>query len=283
MPQRSAAEITSQAKSNLAFALRSVPRERRNHLVTFYAYCRLIDDLADDLSLPMAEKKVGLSAWKALFTEGKIDPALSKPEIQQDLLDIRELYQIPTAHFTAVIEGCEMDLKPQRFGTWPDLQEYTFRVASSVGLVCLPIFGAKDPQAEKYAITLGHALQLTNILRDIEEDLQNGVRIYLPLHDLARFQYTERDLIGRVHDPRFVAFMNYQAERALALYDEAALLLPRGDHRALVAPRIMHRIYRQLLLKMRADKFQVFSKRYRISKNQKIALLLRELLSPPKK
>lgn len=231
----------------------------------------------------MTKKKAGLSAWKNLFTDGKIDPLLAKPQIQQDLLHIQKLYAIPTTHFTAIIEGCEMDLQPQRFGTWPDLKEYTYRVASSVGLVCLPIFGAKDPQAEKYAITLGHALQLTNILRDIGEDLQNGVRIYLPLHDLARFQYTERDLIGRVHDSRFVAFMTYQSERALALYDEAAALLPPRDHRALVAPRIMHRIYRQLLLKMRADHFQVFTKRYRISKNQKIALLLRELLSPTKK
>ncbi len=277
MSAPTSAEITSKAKSNLAFALRCVPPGRREHLISFYAYCRVIDDLADDLELPLAEKKKGLAAWKEVFTSGP-NPELELPELQREILEVRDRYDIPTEYFTNVIEGCQMDLTPQRFGTWDDLQEYTYRVASSVGLVCLPLFGADPARCKEYAITLGHALQLTNILRDVLEDLENGVRIYLPLHDLGRFTYTERDLIGRTYDDRFLAFMHYQAERAESLYTKASELLPPEDHKALLAPRIMHRVYHTVLQKMKADRFRVFEKRYRLSKLQKLAILAKESL-----
>ena len=274
-----AAEITRKAKSNLAFALQCVPADRREHLVTFYAFCRVIDDLADDLDLPIEEKRSGLAKWREVFEAGAVNSTLALPELQENILKVRDLYDIPSEYFINVIEGCQMDLVPQRFGTWEDLQKYTYRVASSVGLVCLPLFAADPKRAHDYALTLGHALQLTNILRDIGEDLANGVRIYVPLHDLGRFQYTERDLIGRVHDGRFMAFMSYQADRADALFAEAAELLPKEDHKALLAPRIMHRVYQTLLGKMRDDHFRVFDRRYRLSKFQKVAILVSERFS----
>lgn len=274
-----AAEITRKAKSNLAFALRCVPADRRQHLVSFYAFCRVIDDLADDLELPIAEKKEGLAGWKEIFDTNTTNPDLGLVDLQIDILKVRDLYEISSEYFTNVILGCQMDLHPQRFGTWEDLQEYTYRVASSVGLVCLPLFGADARRSHEYAVALGHALQLTNILRDIGEDLANGVRIYVPLHDLGRFQYTERDLIGRVHDSRFVAFMNYQADRCEELYAKASELLPSEDYKALLAPRVMHRIYYTLLKQMRADNFRVFDRRYRLSKFKKISLLVKERFS----
>lgn len=275
-PEPTAAEITNKAKSNLAFALRCVPPDRREHLVQFYAYCRIIDDLADDLDLPLADKKAGLAGWKTLFDTGKPDASLGYLDLQWQILEVSDRYKIPSEYFTNVIEGCHMDLHPQRFGTWDDLQGYTYRVASSVGLVCLPLFGAGIERSREYAITLGHALQLTNILRDIGEDLGNGVRIYLPLSELARFTYTERDLVGRVYDGRFLHFMEYQAQRAEELYAKAEELLPKEDFKALLAPRIMHRIYYTLLQEMRADHFQVFEKRYRLTKFQKMGALLKE-------
>jgi phytoene synthase len=274
-----AAEITRKAKSNLAFALRCVPANRRQHLVSFYAFCRVIDDLADDLDLPIVEKKVGLAGWKEIFDTDTTNPDLGLVDLQSDILKVRDLYYIPSEYFTNVIVGCQMDLHPQRFETWKDLQEYTYRVASSVGLVCLPLFAADAKRSHDYAVALGHALQLTNILRDIGEDLSNGARIYVPLHDLGRFQYTERDLIGRVHDGRFIAFMNYQADRCEELYAKATELLPREDHKALLAPRVMHRIYYTLLKQMRADNFRVFDRRYRLSKFEKISLLVKERFS----
>ncbi|MGJ8695350.1 MAG: phytoene/squalene synthase family protein [Verrucomicrobiaceae bacterium] len=271
-----AAEITRKAKSNLAFALRCVPGDRRDHLVTFYAYCRVIDDLADDLDLPLAQKTSGLEGWKNIFATNEPDPSLGLVDLQRDVLAVRDRYQIPGEYFTNVIEGCQMDLHPQRFDTWEDLQQYTFRVASSVGLVCLPLFGADKDRAKDYAIALGHALQLTNILRDIGEDLANGNRIYLPLSELDRFQYTEQDLINRVHDHRFTAYMEFQAQRAQEYYDQATALLPPEDHKALLAPRVMHKIYHTLLLRMREDGYRVFEKRYRLSKFDKLALLMKE-------
>ena len=274
-----AAEITRKAKSNLAFALQCVPADRREHLVTFYAFCRVIDDLADDLEMPVWDKKAGLARWKEVFDTSTVNPELALPELQENVLKVRDLYNIPSEYFTNVIEGCQMDLVPQRFETWEDLQEYTYRVASSGGVVCLPLFGADPMRAREYAVTLGHALQLTNILRDIGEDLTNGGRIYVPVLDLGDFQYSESDLSGRVYDERFVAFMNDQSKRAEALYAKAAELLPREDFKALLAPRIMHRIYHSLLGKMRGDNFRVFDRRYRLNKFQKLALLVSERFS----
>jgi len=274
-----AAEITRKAKSNLAFALRCVPADRREHLVSFYAYCRVIDDLADDLDLPIEEKREGLARWKAVFDQSEVDSELPLQDLQREVLEVRDRYEISSEYFTNVIEGCQMDLEPQRFETWEDLRRYTYRVASSVGLVCLPLFGADPNRAHDYAIALGDALQLTNILRDIGEDLENESRIYVPLSDLARYDYREEDLLGRVHDSRFLEFMNFQAQRCEELYAKATSLLPKEDYKALLAPRVMHRIYHTLLRKMKNDGYRVFDRRYRLNKLQKLALLAKESFS----
>jgi len=271
--------VKSEVGSNLAFALRCVPADRREHLVSFYAYCRVIDDLADDLELPIEEKRGGLAKWKTVFDESKVNPELLLQDLQREVLEVRDRYEIPSEYFTNVIEGCQMDLEPQRFDAWEDLQKYTYRVASSVGLVCLPLFGADPKRAQDYAIALGDALQLTNILRDIGEDLDNGSRIYVPLDDLMRFDYSEEDLLRRVHDARFLEFMNDQAKRCEELYAKATSLLPQEDYKALLAPRVMHRIYHTLLGKMKKDNFRVFDRRYRLNKLQKLALLTKESFS----
>lgn len=269
-----AATITARAKSNLAFALRILPPERRAAMVTFYAYCRVIDDLADDTSVPVPERRAGLDAWRQGLTEGFAEPN----SLQKEVVALRDQWKVPNEYLIAIIDGCILDLSPQRFGTWEDLSQYTWKVASAVGLASLPIFGANDPASQKFAVALGHALQLTNIIRDVGEDLANGVRIYLPLADLARFQYTERDLIGKVHDGRFLALMNYEADRAEAFYQEAAATLPACDRAALRPALIMGEIYQTLLAKMRASGFQVFQQRYRLSKARKLAILSKHLL-----
>lgn len=273
-----ASEITRKAASNLAFALKILPKDRREGMTVFYAYCRVIDDLADDEGVPLTEREAGLDAWKRGLEHGFDAPTA----FQQDVLDLRERYAIPTELLTAIIDGCRSDLRPQRFGSWEELSRYTWRVASAVGLASLRVFGAGDAGSERYAVALGHALQLTNILRDVGEDLSNGGRIYLPLTELARFQYTERDLFGRVYDGRFMAAMAYQAERAEAFYQEAGDILttlPARDQAALVPARIMHEIYQALLRKMRGDGFRVFDRRYRISTPRKLAILSKYLLT----
>ena len=134
-----------------------------------------------------------MDAWEKGITAG----FEASDEFQREVISLRDRHQIPNELLVAIIDGCRMDLQPQRFETWDDLSGYIWKVACAVGLVSIRIFGCTDPGSERYAVALGHALQLTNILRDIGEDLANGQRIYLPLEDLARFQYTERDLVGR--------------------------------------------------------------------------------------
>jgi len=270
-----ASEITRKAKSNLAFALGILPKDRRDDMVVFYAFCRVIDDLADDTNVPPAERQAALEEWKNGLERGFERPN----DFQREVVELRDRRDLPTDLLIAIIDGCRMDLKPQRFGTWEDLAQYTWKVACAVGLVSIRIFGCKDPLSEKYAVALGHALQLTNILRDVGEDLANGGRIYLPLADLARFQYTERDLIGRVYDGRFLALMQYEADRAEAFYREAAEAMSDRDRGSLVPAQIMGEIYHAVLAKMRADGYKVFHKRYRISSARKLAILSKRLLS----
>jgi phytoene synthase len=270
-----ASEITRRAQSNLAFALRILPRERREDMEIFYAFCRTMDDYADDPAVPTGQRQERLETWKNGLMHGFETPS----HLQQQVSEMRTRCGIPTELLTAVIDGCLMDLQPQRFTTWEDLSGYVWRVACAVGLVSIRLFGCKDPASEIYAVALGRALQLTNILRDIREDLDNGGRIYLPLEDLARFGYSEKDLADRVCDERFLALMAYEADRAEGFFQEAAQHLPLADHRALTPARIMGGIYHHLLDQMRQDGFRVFQKRYSVSKARKLAILSKHLIA----
>ena len=267
------AEITRRAKSNLAFAFLCVPRERLPDLNTFYAFCRVIDDIADDDTIPPGDKRSAMETWKQALEKN------DHPEgsLEAEVVSMQKRHSLDPELLGDIIRGCESDLRPQRFETWEDLQEYAYRVASTVGLILMPLFGASE-QARDYAISLGHCLQLTNIIRDVGEDLENGQRIYLPLADLARFQYTEQDLLGRVYDDRFLALMNFQAERAERPFEETANLLPPADLKALRAAEVMRKIYHAILRRMRKDQFHVFDRRYRLSSIRKFSILCRQFL-----
>jgi len=270
----SAQQITRKAKSNLAITLTCLPKERKRDMITFYAFCRVIDDLADDLDIPLENRKRGLAEWRDGIEQGFTEP----DELQAEVIELIKRYDVSKQPFLDLIDGCASDLQPQRFGSWQELENYTYRVASCVGLISTRIFGCIHPDSEKYAVALGHALQLTNILRDVDEDLRNGGRIYLPLDDFVRFQYSERDLIGRVHDGRFIAMMAWQAERAEKFYQQALDHLRPEDKKALKAAEAMRKIYHKLLTKMRNDGFQVFAQRYSISKPRKLTILLTTFL-----
>jgi len=238
-----------------------------------------MDDLADDPAIPVQQRHAEFENWKQGLVKGFDSP----DEFQREFLEMRDRNSIPNDLLVAIIDGCEMDLHPQRFRTWEDLSNYTWKVACAVGLVSVRLFGCKDPAADQYAVALGHALQLTNILRDIGEDLANGSRIYLPLADLERFHYTESDLLGRVYDERFLALMGYQADRAERFFREAESLLPAMDRQALIPAKIMDETYRTLLRKMRSDRFKAFTKRYSVSKARKLAILSKHLVARGKR
>jgi phytoene synthase len=270
-----ASEITRKAKSNLAFALKILPRERRAEMVVFYAFCRTVDDLADDPAVPLESRAQSLDAWKHGISHGFPAP----DEFQREVIALRDRLQIPNVLLLAIIEGCRMDLAPQRFATWTDLSNYIWKVACAVGLVSLKILGCQEPASEAYAVALGHGLQLTNILRDLREDMLNGGRIYLPLEDLVRYDYTQQDLAAGVSDERFTALMDFQAARADAYFQEAAATLPSGDLQKLLPARIMGEIYQSLLGDMQRDRFRVFKKRYRVPKIRKLAILSKHLIA----
>jgi 15-cis-phytoene synthase len=267
-------EITRKAKSNLAFALHILPKERREDMVVFYAFCRVIDDIADEESRPVELRIAALDAWREGLTQG-FDAAT---DFEREVVALRKKYDIPLHLMIAIIDGCAMDTRPQRFQAWTDLQDYTWKVACAVGLVSLKLFGATHPVSETYAIALGHALQLTNILRDIREDLENNDRIYLPLEDMRRFDYSEDDLRTHVQDERFQSMMCFLADRAEGLYEQARSSLPADDRKALMAAEVMREIYHSVLQQMRADHFRVFDKRYSLSRFRKMALLAKHMI-----
>jgi 15-cis-phytoene synthase len=269
----SAEEITRASKSNLAFAFVSLGKERRRAITVFYAFCRLIDDLADSSALSPEEKRRQLTAWRqALPRPQANEPALA-PEVRQ----LMERYPITPAMLEEIIDGVEMDLTISNYENFAALREYCYRVASAVGLVSIEIFGYQNPACKEYAVELGLALQLTNILRDVARDLANG-RIYLPREDMTRFGYSHTDLATRTYDQRFVRLMQFEADRAREYFRRAAAALPAEDRRAMVGAEIMGAIYRALLEKMERDHYRVFIRDYRLSKPAKFLHVARQLL-----
>jgi phytoene synthase len=268
---KTAAAITKASKSNLALAFVALPPERREDITTFYAFCRLVDDIADDPELPVAEKRRRIERWR----EGLGDEFAGEPALAGTVREIIRKYMIQPGHFRDILDGVEMDLEPRRYETFEELQGYCYRVASAVGLVSIEIFGYRNEGCKQYAVELGMALQLTNILRDIREDWDNGGRVYLPIEDLTRFQYPVQALAGRVYDDRFLRLMNFEADRAAAYYQKAASVLPAEDRKAMTPARIMAEVYWRILKKMRAESFRVYDKRYRIGSLHKAAIVSR--------
>jgi phytoene synthase len=170
-----------------------------------------------------------------------------------------------------------MDLTIQRYQTFDELRVYCYRVASAVGLVSIEIFGYRNPACKEYAVELGLALQTTNIIRDVGKDLAAG-RIYLPLEDLARFNYSEKELQNRQYNDRFLQLLEFEAGRARQFFARATELLPREDQRSMIAAEIMASIYRGLLRRMELDKFQVFEKEYKLNKLEKAGRITGQLL-----
>lgn len=270
---REAADITRASKSNLALAFVSMSGQRRRDITTFYAFCRLIDDIADDEGREVEWKRDQLHLWRRSLGEA----FAGEPKLAESLRQLMKRYPITPAMLTEIITGVEMDLEMRRYATWEELRVYCYRVASAVGLVSIEIFSYKNPQCREYAVQLGLALQTTNIIRDVATDLKAD-RIYLPAEDLARFDYSADDLEQRVHDSRFVALMKFEARRAEHFFAEAARLLPAEDRRAMVPAEIMRSVYQALLRRMERDNFRVFERKYRLNKIEKAGRVAAQLL-----
>jgi phytoene synthase len=268
-----AAKITRDSKSNLALAFVALGRKRRDDITIFYAFCRVIDDIADSAENSAEEKASALKAWRKWIRESAPD----EPALAGDVRGLYSKYAITPSMLDEIIDGVEMDLGNVRYDTFEALRLYCYRVASAVGLVSIEIFGYRKAACRDYAIQLGLALQVTNIIRDVGKDLSNE-RIYLPQEDLARFGYSEADLRARTQSNAFVQLMDFEASRAEEFFAAAAALLPREDRRSMVAAEIMASVYHALLRRMKADRFRVFDKEYKLSKIEKSGRVAGQLL-----
>lgn len=268
-----AAKITRESKSNLALAFVALNRERREDITVFYAFCRVIDDIADSTELSVQEKTRDLTAWRRWLRQ----PTPDETALARDLRDLIAKYSLTPEMLEEIIDGVEMDLSSVRYDSFEELRVYCYRVASAVGLVSIEIFGYRNPACREYAIQLGLALQMTNIIRDVGKDLSNG-RIYLPQQDLARFDYSEDDLRLKKYNEPFLRLMEFEAARAEEFFAQAASLLPREDRRSMVAAEIMRSVYQSLLRRMKRDGFRVFEKEYRLSRLEKSGRVAAQLL-----
>jgi phytoene synthase len=270
--KRDAEHITRQSKSNLALAFISLGRERRRDMMVFYAFCRVIDDIADVTDESAEEKRRRLEQWRGWLRRATPD----EPSFGADVRALLAKYSIPAERLEEIIAGVEMDLEQARYATFEELRVYCYRVASVVGLVSIEIFGYRNPACKEYAVQLGLALQTTNIIRDVNKDLQTG-RIYLPQEDLAAFGYSETDLKDRKYDERFIRLMRFEAKRAHEFFAKAAAALPPEDRRSMVAAEIMGSVYGALLRRMELDNFKVFAKDYRLNKLEKVGRISAQL------
>ncbi|MEI8109140.1 MAG: squalene/phytoene synthase family protein, partial [Verrucomicrobiota bacterium] len=262
--------ITRASKSNLALAFIALPKNRRHDITVFYAWCRIIDDIADDPGHPVAHRRLALQTWKNAL----LSPTPNESPLAVPIRHLIAKYQLPIPHFLEIIAGVEMDLDQVSYETWEDLRLYCYRVASAVGLISIEIFSYHHPACQIYAVELGLALQLTNIIRDVGQDFANGQRIYLPLEDLHRFSYSPDHLAQGLRSPAFLNLMHWEANRALSFYQSASSNLPPIDRKNMVAAEIMRSVYLRLLHKIIRSDFNVFSKRHSLNRLEKIAIIL---------
>jgi phytoene synthase len=268
-------EITRKSRSNLAFAFFSLPKATRQDITTFYAFCRQVDDAADDPEVPLSQRRHWLQGWRRWLVQAEPD----EPGFASELRTLISKYRIDRQLFEEILLGVEMDLEPVRFQDFEALHRYCYRVAGAVGLVSIDIFGYRNAQCKEYARKLGTALQLTNIIRDVDKDLRNGGRIYLPSAELRMFGYSEEELRDRKYNSAFVRLMQFQAERAHSFFREATRLLPAEDRRSMVAAEGMRAIYFALLRRMEKDRFKLFEKTYRLSRLEKATIMLGQIAS----
>ena len=254
--------------SSFYYAFLFLPKERRAAITAFYAFCREIDDVVDEVVDP------GVAATKLAWWHTEVTKSFAgQPThpVMKALMPLTAAYQIEARHLTAVVEGCQMDLEQNRYLDFPGLQRYCHLVAGIVGEVAARIFGQTDPATTAYAHKLGLAFQMTNIIRDVGEDALRG-RIYLPVNELQRFDVKAHEILKRQYSDRFSALMQFQTERALAIYDEALAMLPAADRRAQKPGLMMASIYRTLLREIAADNYQVLHQRVSLTPLRKFWL-----------
>jgi phytoene synthase len=262
--------IAHAAGSNFYYSFLLLPSAKRRAIKNVYAFCRILDDIVDkDHSGRNPQSEL-------LYWREEVDnwfQGYSTTQFGEHFLETIEEFDLPREPFVDLIDGMEMDLNWHSYQSFADLREYCYRVASAVGLICVEIFGYESPRTREYAVNLGLALQLTNILRDLKEDVARG-RIYIPLEDLERFGYADKDLRANLYNNPFIQLMKFEHSRAMFYFNTAAATLPEQDRGSLFAAEIMGAIYRELLERIAELQFDVFRNRVTIPKSRKMRIAL---------
>ncbi|HUN64528.1 MAG TPA: presqualene diphosphate synthase HpnD [Bacteroidota bacterium] len=261
----------AKSRSSFAYSFLFLPKPKRDALKVVYAFCRTTDDIVDNQH-EVSRNFRRLQEWR-LELDNAIRGESPSPLLRQ-LLAIARTFNIPVGHFQDLIRGVEMDLVRNRYRTFAELQEYCFLVASTVGLMVLGIFGPRSGKTSAYAVNLGIALQLTNILRDVRVDARYG-RIYLPQEDLERFGCREEDILAGTFTPEFRSLMQFETDRAEEFFSRARESLPREDRRAMFPARIMERVYYRTLRRIRDIDYNVLDHAVRISRGIQFLIALK--------
>ena len=260
--------VTRREAKNFAYGIMVLPRPKRRAIAAVYAFARQVDDLADG-SLPPAEKREQLEALRAALS----DPVPDGPMLVA-LADARTRFGIPDRALSALVDGGLQDLEQSRYADFADLRGYCEKVAGAVGLACLPVYGSDD--AER-ACTLGIALQLINIVRDVREDWELG-RVYLPQDELALHGVTEDEIAAGRLSPEWRSLMAAQAARAREHVGEGLRLLESLDRRSGLCVRTFAGLYQATLDRIEANEYDVFGAKTRLSAPRKLAVVARGLL-----
>ncbi|MFQ5881658.1 MAG: presqualene diphosphate synthase HpnD [Candidatus Methylomirabilales bacterium] len=262
------ARLVKQSRSSFYYSFLFLPRQKREAIYAVYALCRSIDDIADYPG-EVAEKWERLKAWREELD--RCYAGQPTHPITTQLHDCLRRYPIPQVYFEELLAGVEMDLTITRYATFADLYRYCHRVASVVGLICIEIFGYTREGTKEYAVNLGLALQLTNILRDLKTDGRRG-RIYLPQEDLQRFGVSEEDLLNCRYAPGFSPLMHFEGDRARDYFRRAGESLSSDDQKNMVAAEIMGRTYRETLEAIERNDYRVFGERIALSRSRKLLI-----------
>ncbi len=264
--------ITQSSKSNLALSFAALPEAERRAMSIFYAFCRVVDDVADSTELPIEEKRRQLGEWREEIRRAYLDKPLTP--LGQEMAQIIRTYLIAPTPLEEILDGMEMDFSLVRYPTFSLLDQYCYRVASAVGLVSIDIFGCRNARTRDYAVALGKAFQLTNILRDVKKDASFG-RIYLPLDEMAAFGVTETDIIEGRFSEKMRQLFRFQHHRARHFYAKAHRLIVPSDRPKLLAAEIMREVYEELLNEIERRNFDVMTQPVKHGNLKKAYLILR--------
>lgn len=261
---------TRERAKNFYYAFAVLPADKRNAIYAAYAFSGHVDDIADELTdraeqeRQLAEARDRLRACYAGQREGPLFTALG---------DAIDRFGIPASYFEELVNGVEMDFTINRYATWDELHRYCYRVASMVGLICTSVFGTRShPEAERFAVDLGVALQIVNIMRDVREDAERG-RVYFPKDELAACGLTPEDILACRYDERFVALMRRQGQRAHAYFASGRRLLGLLDLRSRMCVNVLQGVYAEILKRIEARRYDVLSERVALSGREKIAAI----------